>query len=356
MILIDQKPLESDALNDKLHKLHRFAVEYDNTLKHLKETYTNGFIRFKRTDLPKYTKGADSNFKELPKVSEPVQPWRIPLSSYAVLGELGKHRIMCCLDTPTVLANGLWDMGTKKSMNVKESILVNINEEPDLAFFLYKVSPFVRRGLIKVVDPKQDDANLGEAEREITETKYAVWSMLGDVDKLKTMARAYGVAGVEGKQPNAIRKELEELLVRNDKAKKQNPAIKGTKEFVEEMRVTDSLLLRNFVQKSIDEKRLEYRQDGRWRIGEKIIVQVPVSELERKNEYLCNFLMAGNNFEKLQEFIKDLISKEYLDAIPENKDGKKEWEWLAKIAEFNPQFKKISEIKDNTTRFFCPTL
>jgi len=350
MLLIDQKPLESDSLNDTKHKLHKFAVEYENTIKYLKDTYKNGFIRFKRSDLPKHTKGADSNFREIPKMLEPTNPWRIPLSTYAVLGDLGKHRFMCCLDTPTVLPNGLWDMGTKKAMTVKDSILVNINEEPDLAFFLYKITPFVKRGLIKVVDPAKDDADLGAEEMELTERKYAVWNMLGDVEKLKTMARAYGVAGVETKQPNAIRKELEALLERNDKAKRQNPAIKGTKEFLEEMKVTDGVLLRAFVQRMTDEKRLEYRADGRWRIGEKIIIQVPVSELNRKVEYLCQYLMTGNNADKLQEFLKDLISKEYIEAITE----KKELEWLVKISGDNPAFKKTEDLREKVLNYFTP--
>lgn len=354
MLLIDQRPLEGDALNDKLHKLHKFAVEYDNTLKYLITAYPQGFIRFKRSDLPKYTKGADSSFKELPRVSEPVQKWRIPLSAYANIGELGKHRIMCCLDTPTILPNGLWDMGKKKSMDVVENILVNINENPDLAFFLYKISPFTQRGLIKVVDPKLDDETLGKAEIELTERKYAVWNMLTDETKLKTMARAYGVTLVDTKQPNAIRKELEALLERNDKTKRQNPAVKGTKEFIEEMRVTDGLLLRNFVQRAIDEKKLTWKGDGRWKIGEKIVCQVPAQETLRRNDYLCNWLMAGNNEDKLKEFIVDLVNKEYFDGISDTKDGRREWEWFAKIAGVTTVAKKTGELKEIVLKTFCP--
>jgi hypothetical protein len=273
------------------------------------------------------------------------------LSAYVALDdETGKHRWMCCLDPPQVLPNGLWDMGRKRTMTVKEDILVNINEQPDLAFFLFKITRFVKRRLITVVDPKADDATLGEAERILTKRKYAIWNMLTDEFKLKTMARAYGVNSVDDKQPNAIRKELETLLETNDKLKRQNPAVKGTDEFLEEMKVTDGVLLRAFVQKAIDDKKLAYSLDGRWKIGQKVIVQVPATELTRKNDYLCNYLMAGNNAEKLQEFIRDLINKEYLEGITD----KNEWTWLAKIANVPHQFKKLEEVKKNTTEFFCP--
>jgi hypothetical protein len=350
MILVDSRPLELDALNDPKHKLYDFAREYDDTLKELRSTYKNGFIRFKRVGYPRHVKGADSNFNEIPKMAEPIPILRIPLKAYATTGKLGKHLWACCMDTPTILPNGLWDMGTKKAMSIKEGVLININEEPDLAFYFYKICPFVKRGMIKVVDPAKDDADLGAEEMELTERKYAVWNMLGDVEKLKTMARAYGVTGVETKQPNAIRKELEELLLRNDKAKKQNPAVKGTKEFIEEMKVTDSVLLRAFVQRMMDEKRLEYRADGRFRVGEKIIIQVPVSEINRNKEYLCQYLMTGNNAEKLQEFLKDLISKTYIEAITE----KKELEWLVKISGENPAFKKTEDLREKVLNYFTP--
>lgn len=354
MILLDSIPLDLESLNDPKAKHYEFAKEYNSTIAYLQDNYKNGYIRFKRQGAVKYTKGADSRGNEVPKMAEPVQPWRIPLQAYAVTGNKGKHLWSCCLSTPEPKANGLWDMGRTKSMSIKEDILVNINENPDLAFFLYKVSPFVKKKLIKVVDPKQDDLELGEAERELTERKYAVWNMLTDESKLKTMARAYGLNAVDTKQPNAIRKELEALLERNDKAKRHNPAIKGTKEFIDEMNVTDGLLLRNFMQKAIDDKKLSWKGDGRWKIGEKIVVQVPVTETLRRNDYLCNYLMAGNNEDKLKSFMVDLVNQEYLDTIPNDKDGKKEWNWLAKIAGVPFDFKKFEEVKANVTKVFCP--
>ena len=350
MLLLDKVPLDVGAINDKDSKQYVFAKEYNDTLTYLRDHYKNGYIRFKRPGAIKYTKGADNNMKEIPKVALPVVPWRIPLAASSVTGNKGKHYWSCCMSTPEPMANGLWNMGPVKSMTVKEDILVNINENPDLAFFLYKISPFVKRKLIKVADPIADDSELGDIERELTERKYAVWNMLADESKLKRMARAYGVAGVDNKQPNAIRKELETILEKNDKLKRQNPAIKGVKEFIEEMKVTDALLLRAFVQKNIDEKRLEYRPDGRWRIGDKIVVQVPANEMSKKNDYLCNYLMAGNNSDKYQEFLKDLINKDYLDTVTD----KKEWHWLSKVSGFNPEFKKIEQVKQVVNEFFVP--
>jgi hypothetical protein len=350
MLLIDNHPLEADALSDPKHKLHDFAKEYDDALTYLHDRYKNGFIRFKRIGYPKFTKGADSAFREVPKVKEPTPPMRIPLQAYATVGKLGKHHWACCLDAPKVLPNGLWEMGKRKAFTIEEDVLININEEPDLAFFFFKISPFIKKGLIKVLDPAKDDVEIGEAESLLTDRKYAVWKQLGDIDKLKRMARAYGVSQVDDKQPNQIRKELETVLERNDVLRRTNPAVKGTREFLEEMMVTDGVLLRAFVQKAIDDKKLACGLNGDWKVGDKIIIKVPASELKRKPEYLCDYLSAGNNIDKLQEFLRDLINTEYLEGITE----KKEWEWLAKIANVPHQFKKIEEIKTGVQKFYAP--
>jgi hypothetical protein len=351
MILLDRRPLSvAESLNDPKDKNHSFAVLYNDTIKYLQEHYKTGYIRFIRPGFPKHSKGVDSSGREVPKMAEPTPPMRIPLQANVAVDNTGKHVWMCCLDMPTILPNQLWDMGRRRAISIKSDILVNINEEPDLAFFLYKISKFVQRGLLQVFDPIADDIKLGIEEREKVEREYAVWHLITEDDKLKTMARAYGVAGVDTKQPNSIRKELTAILERNDIARKSNPAVKGTKEFLEEMKVSDSVLLRAFIQKCVDDKKLDLKSDGRWRIGEKVVCQVPASDLKRTKEYLCNFLMAGNNFDKLQEFAKDLINKEYLDAVTD----KKEWQWLAKIAGDNPAFKKLEEVKATVTNYFCP--
>lgn len=353
MLLIDRKPLEESALNDPKDKFHKIAVEYNNTIKYLQERYKNGIIRFKRPNFPRPTKAADAFGNEIPKATEPETPMRIPLKSYQAISDLGKHYVACCLDAPEVLPNGLWELGRQRAITVKGGIAVNVNDNPDLAFFLYKVSPFVKKGILKVLDPLKDDEALGEEEMQVAYRKHAVWTQLSDIEKLKTMASAYGVVQTGTKQPNQIRKELEDILVRNDKLRRSNPIIKGTKEFLEEMKVTDSVLLRAFVQKAIDESKLSCGLNGMWKIGDKAVVQVPATDIrdsDSKIRYLCNFMSLANQTEKLTEFMRDLINREYLEGIT----NKQEWVWLGKIAGVPTQFKKLEEVQKGVTDFFIP--
>ncbi len=363
MLLIDQRPLELEqALNDKGHPQHDFAKFYDEKLKSLKARHKNGYVRFKRPGYPRHIKGADSRGMEIPKVAEPVPPMRIPLKGYAITGSKGKHLWMCCTDPPTILPNQLWDLGRNRSLSIKDDYLVNLEDNPELAFFLAEISVHTKKGRLRLLDPVADDDEVGRAEELIALRKNAVWNLLPDVEKLKTMARAYGVNKVDEKQPNAIRKALEEQLTKNDEAQKRNPAVKGTREFIEEMRVTESVLLRNFIQKAIDDKKLAVSSaSGHWKIGEKFIYQVPASDFGDRRNYgekaknsLCNWLMAGQNAERLQEFLKDLLSMEYFDAIADTKDGNKEWVWLAKVAKKKFEFTKMDVLKTEVRQFYCP--
>ena len=340
-----------DALQDPKHKHHEFAKFYNNTLEFLQKRYKN-YMRYTRPGYPKTTKGRDARGFDVPHMKKPTPPMAIPLKANVnVEGKLGKNLWACCLDDPTLLPGNLWDLGRRRSITIEEELIVNIEKEPDLAFFLYAISTFKKKNIIRLHDPESIDAEIGAEQELITKRKTAVWTSLTDEKKLRTVASAYNVAMVDRKQPNAIRQELEKILEYNDKHKGIQPYLKGTEELLEELHLTDALIMRSYVQKTIDDEKLAYRPDGRWKIGDKIIVQVPQNETKTKTEYLCSYLLAGNNAEKLKEFIHDTLTKEYLD----NLELEKEWSWLFKVATGQaPNFKKKEEIKTRVRETFCP--
>jgi len=323
-------------------------------VKELRARFKNQ-IKFVRPGYPRYVKGADSKGTEIPQMPEPTPPMRIPLKAN-VSGRYGKELWMCCRDEPTILPNGLWDMGRERAISIKESLTVDLEKDIELAFFLYFKSPFMNpkkgargSGQLKVDDPDADARILGETEEMITERKMAVWKLLRE-DKLHLLARAYGINNVDGKASPVLRSELEKQLEINDQLRKSNPAVKGTLDFLEEMKVTDEVLLRAFVKRMLDEKRLVWKPDGRFTIGDKVVVQVPANDLKRNFDFLCQYLAAGNSLDKLQEFLRDLLSPEYLDGITE----KKEWQWLSKVSGFSPEFKKMEDVQNRVRQFYCP--
>jgi hypothetical protein len=342
MLLINQKQLlVNEALGNVNHPLYPHAVEYENGLKELKENYGKE-IKFIRPGLPKYNPGMDSEGRST-TLLEPPSPALFPMQTYLTHSERGKETWSCCLDFPELQPNGLWKMGKKRSIIIFDSITVNIDKDPDLAFYLYKICKSIKDGRLAVDNPKAEVRAKANKEREETERQMAIWNVLKDELALRRIAQAWGITEVGMKDEDAVRFELKELLIKNDEKKKLDPKTKGTREFLDELKINDNIRLRSFIRDLLDSKTIIYKDDGRLWIGEKQLMQLPFVAIQSQSQfdYICNFYGSPNNVARLQELMRDVITKEMLDAIVDNKD----YVWLGKIMGITTSFKKKEETK-----------
>lgn len=341
-ILVNGKMLDTGtAIRDEKHPMHQYALDYTKGLAELKEKFLKR-IKFVRPGWPKTNIGSDSKGNEA-KLKEPTPPALFPLEREYVHPLRGSENWSCCLNMPKLLPNGLWSIGNKKSIRIEEFLIVDIDKQPDLAFYLYYISRYginEKGGLLRVYDPQKEIRERAEKERQLVERKTAIWQILKNED-VPRMAAAYGVPGSRTKEPDQLRFDLEAQLETNDKKKKNDLTIKGTREFLEEMKVTDSIRLRAFIKGLEDDKKLVYKPDGRYRLGDKVLMQVPQSEINKRFEYICGYYAIPNNSDKLVELMRDVVDKEYLDNIKDDKD----FTWLAKVMGVNTAFKKKEELK-----------
>ena len=350
MLLVNKQKLEvTAALKDESHPLHDQAVFYSKQTQYLRDTYGR-YMRFIDIKRPKYCKGADSKGREIPKLKEPDTIMRVPLERYYSDPKRGREVWSCCLTQPKRLDHDQWDVSGERAVTIKGDKIIDLDTDIDLAFYLTFISPFVKKKLLKIENPAEDALKEGERNRELTRRKVAIWNMTDD-DKIKTMAAAYGVTQTNTKTPDRIRLDLEKILEVNDRLKKGDPTVRGTIDFMDEMGVTDGLILRAFVQNAIDDKKLEFKGDGKWRIGDNIIFHVSYADIERKRQFdaLCNYLNAPNNKDKLEDFLKALVDKEYLTSVTD----KKVYAWLAKSVGINIVAKKPVFIKNSVHEYFC---
>jgi len=344
MLIVNYQRLEiASALADEKNPLHEHAKEYDQGLRDLRRKYPEGKITLKRVGYPKYVDSyIDGKGKEWRDVPEEVPPMRFSLRANVNHPQRGKEQWAVCLGAPYALPGGLWDIGGKldsKTKQITNGMSVDLINEPDLAFFLYYKSPHVRGGHWKVDDPKADVRAKGDVERDQLERKTAIWQTLQDEEQLRKVAASYGIDKVATKEADAIRFELEATLRSNDEMKKRDPSYKGTKEFLEDLKINDYVRLSAFVRHWMDEGMIRYNPDGRYKIGDKILVQVPQSEITKKFPWLCNYLAAPNNKERLQELFRDLINKDYLDSITDAKD----FRWIAGVMDIAGYYNKNAE-------------
>ena len=274
---------------------------------------------------------------------EQAKPIAIPLRANVVHPNRGTEYWGVCQGTPYLIREGVWDIGDSKSVKTKlvtGSLTVNLKTEADLAFFMYFKSPLVTGGHWKIDDPRADIRAKGDEERANLSLRTAIWQTLGDEDTLKIVAAAYGIDNVDTKEADAIRFELRDTLDRNNKLKVSDPTYKGTEEFMEDLKITDYILLSAFIKHFLDLKAINWRPDGRFKIGDKTIAQVPADWVKRKFEWLCNYFASPNNLEKLQSLMIDLVSEEYLDSIKEDKI----FRWIAKVKDIQGYYNKSAEV------------
>jgi hypothetical protein len=343
MILINQLKLDASAFKDETHPMHQYAIEYERGMKELKKKFPDGKIRFVRPGYPKYVSGLSAKGFEATGIPYPVPPSQFPLQTLYKHPERGTELWACCIDAPKILPGNLWDLGRRRFFSVTESMNVDIKTQADLAFYLCYISNALKSGQIKIDDPEAEIKAKADEERAIIDRKTAIWNILSDEPQLRKICQAYGISNALKKTPDALRFELEALLKKNDEKKNRDPYIKGTKDFLEEMKINDNVRLRSFIRNGIDNSFILYKPDGRYRIGEKVILQVPQPDIGRKFDYLCNYLAAPNNLEKLREVMTDLINKEYLDLITDDND----FRWLAKVMDIQGFYnKKPEQVKE----------
>ncbi len=345
MLLLNKQRLEPGAANDEKDPQYQAAKFYLEGTKRLRETYGR-FIRFIDPKQPRHTRGANARGEDIPKMKEPDTITRIPLSATYVDENRGSERWSCCLGEPVIHPNGQYDIGTIRAITVTSDKVVDMNRDMDLAFFLAYISPFTRSKVLKIDNPKEDAKRLGDKKRAQVQREMAIWSMLTDEDKLRTMASAYGVPRVHEKEPDVIRMELEKILSSNDERRKSDLTVRGTTEFLEEMKVEDSVLLRAFIQDAIDQKSLVYKINGNWQVGERVIYKVPDSAVDKKFDYLCNYL--ASNKDKLKDLLSDLITQEYLDNIKDQRV----YTWLAKVNDIGTVGKPKNKLKQEIEKIY----
>ena len=342
MFIVNNQKLSIVQADDETYPLYEQAREVRNGISFLKNLYKDGKITFTRKGYPKIVDGIDPQGRDI-KIPEEAPPLQFPLNTEFKHPKRGTEVWGCCLGTPHFDVSAGWDIGKRRNFTVNENVRVDINKDPDFAYYLYYICNAVKGGHLKVEDPKADAKAKGDKKREALERETAIWQTLADEAQLHKIAQAYGVSDVTKKEPDTIRFELESILKDNDEMKKRDPSYKGTKEFLEELKITDYVRLSAFIRHWLDEGMITYKPDGRYYVGDKVIAHVPTDYITKKFPWLCNYFAAPNNGDKIRELMKDLVNKEYLDTINDPKD----FRWLAKVMNIEGYYNQTPDkVKD----------
>lgn len=323
MLLYNKKPL------DQLPEEHPANKAYKRLVADIREEFgPSGIIILERAGYPKRDDKTGFVYE--------TPPMDIPLQASTDVDGNGKNLWAYTATAPEVLPNGLYEIKIKK-MQINGTKSIEVARDIDLAVFLVKLSPFVRTGELKIKDDGREAREREKVQRARLELMNVVYNELKDDKEIRLVASAWGIPNVDSQDPAILRESLVALLQERDKQKKQNPGIRGTREFVDSFKDRDGIIAGSIIQKLIDSRQVTYqRETRRYLIGNREVCTVPIKDEAQHSAYLSRYLQKNKS--EMILLLKDTITPEFIDAI----DDWATYVWMAKLEDM-PHYKMKKE-------------
>jgi hypothetical protein len=247
-------------------------------------------------------------------------PFVFPLISESASSDGSSNVWAYCKGHPELQPNGLWKPPSKSRMLEKGTMVVDLKNDIDFAVYLFKKSKVFKGSFIVVDDPGRDARERGKAKRRNLLISSLVWGELSNDDELRDVAAAWGLSGTDNKEPDMLREELESLLSQREDQISKGKNVKGVDEFMKLRKNKKELRLRTFVQKAIDGKFISYDSTTRkYSIGKNDLVTVPMRDVSKPFDYLCN--MLDKEEDEIKKVVKEVVDEKYIDGISKSNGG-----------------------------------
>jgi hypothetical protein len=320
MILVNNAILNVKK-TDKDYDLASYAKEYQEGVSALRVRFPSGIIQLQQNGYPRINKSLDPEFPDMPEVAPPT---------YFKLTRTDPNGVIWgyCKGRPKIEANGLASVPEGDNWDVVdgEILSINLNEKPDYAFFIMYKSNLLK-GVLHIHDPQGERLKELQEKNDNIKVQSLIWSDLED-NKLRTVAQAWGVSGVDKKEILVIKDELEKKILSMDADKKKHPEnlmLRGVAEFISDTKTDEVTRPKAIVQMAFDSGKLKFRPtDSHMVFGELDLGFVPFDKQNDKATYIVNMLRLAENKEKWVQILKSLIDKGYIEGL--DKHGLR---WLA---------------------------
>jgi hypothetical protein len=142
------------------------------------------------------------------------------------------------------------------------------DEDPDFIYFLLHHRA-IKSGRLRIDDPEADQRQRADAMRLESRFKDMIYSenspLYDDLDKLKVIARKWGVGGVDDKSEPALRNALFDAVQNGENKKKKGQSAHGIDEFLNDFNMGEGVKVGAAIQQAIDKEILSFnRQTNEW--------------------------------------------------------------------------------------------
>lgn len=324
MLILNNELFDPNVKKD--HKFYETAQKYKTEVEGLRKKHGNRIV-FKRTREHPMTENG---------IRLPMPPMTLPLrgSRGGVSGE--PENWMYSESIPNK-KDGVYQL-RKGSLMVTDELIVDMNKKPDLAWFIVYICPLYGKE-IEIHDRKIIMREKAAERRRRVRLENALYgeSPLSDSGILKSVAEAWGLNAFH-KDANELRFELEALLKRRDEEKKKDPSVRGTDDFLKDIKnVGEKVFKKSFLQKGFNAGILKREKSGdivMTGTEEKLFFVPP----EKANDWFNYFAEKAIADETLwKRLVMSNINNGYIDDA----SSTEQLAWLFKFAGKKPEKKTL---------------
>jgi len=242
------------------YKFKDIVSEYYDTVTRLKERH--GKTLTLKTRQPNRKDKVTGNIR-------PYKPYSFPYKTVVGTRNTGEQ-VWIYSKSGAQIENGVVKPNESHFQILKGNLHVDLEEDPDFAFFLTKHNA-VKRGILQIYDPQA--INDSVAEKRIQEAKfnnliYSPTSVLfEDISKLRLIAKKWGIENVEKRSTNELRNNLYDVVTSGEVLKQRDASSRGVAEFLDDVDDGDALNVADVMQTAIDRKVLYLdRETSEWKL------------------------------------------------------------------------------------------
>lgn len=328
MIILNNELFNPNA--KKGEKFYDSAQQYQKEVESLKRKHGNVII-FRRTRKDSF----DNEGRSLP-----VPPMILPLRGKRI-GDNGVDQDLLYTEAIPNKKDGIYQP-KKSGMIVYDELTVHMNKHPDLAWFLYYVSNLYGKEYILYDKDEIKKKELEERRNKVAlENALFGDSSLSDDTILRIVAESWGI-NIYKKEDAQLRFELEELLKRRDAEKRKHPSVKGSKEFLKDIKnIGEKVFKKSYLQRGFSSKVMSKEDSGDIimnQTGEKLFFVPPDKEAEWFDYFAEHVIKDENLWPRL---VKANVNNGYIDNATDTDQLK----WLFKFVNKEPTKKTLGTIK-----------
>ncbi len=205
----------------------------------------------------------------------------------------------------------------RKSMQMAHGqLMIDVEKDIDLLFFITQKSPLYRAGQIRIDDAREAEAKKVKNEKNAIKLKAAIYgdsSPLSSEATLRQVAHALGITGADKSGENALRIKLEAFIETENK--KHEPRAMTTDNFLDFINAGESVIKRGIVGKAVSRKLIDYSTMHGWHWAEtkETIVRVSPTRVGDKFAFLCEFYTNEANKAAWEMLLRSLAESGYFE-------------------------------------------